>query len=187
VTGDAGMNIAAIAAALRERPAEVAEALYGTPTVRTKREWRWGRKGSLSVVVSGPKAGSWFSHEDAIGGDMLALAQREYGREGGFDWARRFVGEGDSPLPAPRRSEKAQPVVIDLGGTGAKSLGTAVLGSLWQRYRNSCGNLLGPNPGHTRRRSVGVGSCRRGQIPSFVSECPWPDRTSGAVGTGQGS
>ncbi len=100
------MDIGELAAILRQRPAEVAEALLGKPTVRTRREWRWGRKGSLSVVVGGPKAGSWFSHEDGIGGDMLALVERELGRDRGLEWARRrFVGADPSPVPIQRRDK----------------------------------------------------------------------------------
>ena len=46
-----------LAAALRERLPELARELLGHPTIQSSREWRWGRHGSLSLVMAGAKAG----------------------------------------------------------------------------------------------------------------------------------
>ena len=49
---------------------ELAVELMGKPTFRTGDEWRWGRKGSLSVVIAGARAGMWFDHEAGEGGGL---------------------------------------------------------------------------------------------------------------------
>jgi putative DNA primase/helicase len=61
--------------------------LLGEPTAKGRSEWRWGRRGSLSVVVRGPKHGLWHDHERGEGGDALS-------------WTRRFLGMPD-PHGAP--------------------------------------------------------------------------------------
>jgi hypothetical protein len=61
--------------------------LLGEPTAKGRSEWRWGRRGSLSVVVRGPKHGLWHDHERGEGGDALS-------------WTRRFLGTPD-PHGAP--------------------------------------------------------------------------------------
>jgi len=63
--------------ALAARAAELAVTLLGAPSMTGKRELRFGRQGSVAVVVSGPKAGMWHDHEAGTGGDMLALIMRE--------------------------------------------------------------------------------------------------------------
>ena len=95
-------DIATIRAALRLRAAEVGEALLGKPTFRCRSELRWGRKGSLSLAIAGPKAGSWYDYELGTGGDILRLIQRE--RRCGFAEAVRFARAWTSaPPPMPPR------------------------------------------------------------------------------------
>jgi hypothetical protein len=55
----------------------IAIALLGDPSDRSGAELRFGRKGSLSVTIAGPKAGLWHDFEIKTGGDMLALIERE--------------------------------------------------------------------------------------------------------------
>ena len=50
-------SIADIAAALRDHAEAAAMALLGKPTSRTSHELRFGRHGSLSVALAGPKSG----------------------------------------------------------------------------------------------------------------------------------
>ncbi|MFT8246591.1 toprim domain-containing protein [Roseomonas sp. BN140053] len=84
--------------------------LLGKPSSKSGSEWRWGRKGSMAVSVSGAKRGLWHDHESGQGGDMLALIRRE--RSGDFSatvaWARGFLGMGEAPEWAPHE-RKAKP------------------------------------------------------------------------------
>lgn len=67
-----------------------AEALLGEPNPRLSnaRELRWGRHGSLSVDL---RRGTFFDHESATGGGLLALVSRETGARTtaeAIDWLR---------------------------------------------------------------------------------------------------
>jgi hypothetical protein len=89
-------------AALNERAAELATYLIKDKPNRqrsNKRELRFGTKGSLSVVTSGPKSGSWFNYENQKGGGLFDLIMRE--QNCSFVEALRFAREylGDAPLP----------------------------------------------------------------------------------------
>jgi putative DNA primase/helicase len=51
-------------------------ALLGEPNERRGNEWRYGNHGSLAIDV---EAGTWYDHEQAEGGGVLRLIQREAG------------------------------------------------------------------------------------------------------------
>lgn len=90
-------------AALNGRLHELARQVIGEPNrhLSSRRELRFGRNGSLSLVLAGPDAGAWFDHEAGEGGDLFALIMRETGLTfpGALDWASSFVGR-DMTLPA---------------------------------------------------------------------------------------
>jgi len=88
-------------AELRARLPELAVELLGRPTFRNGQEWRWGRKGSLSVVVSGARAGMWFDHEEGRGGWFPNLVGRDLGmaREDATDWIADRIGMGARHRP----------------------------------------------------------------------------------------
>ena len=103
-----GRDWQAFDAELRARAPEIAVELLGKPTFRTGQEWRWGRMGSLSVVIGGAKAGMWFDHETGDGGGLVDLVAREKGfsRTDALDWTADRIGMpgrfGASEWP-PRR------------------------------------------------------------------------------------
>lgn len=90
---------------LRGNVEELCLALLGKPDTRVGSEWRWGRKGSLAVVVRGAKRGLWKDHEAEQGSDLLGLIRRERG--GTFasvlKWARGFCGMGEASSYTPHR------------------------------------------------------------------------------------
>jgi hypothetical protein len=87
----ASFNVTAIRAALADRAAEVATTLLGKPNERlsSKLELRFGRRGSLAVVIAGTKVGSWYDHENGVGGDLFTLVRRTVG--GDFVEALEYV------------------------------------------------------------------------------------------------
>ena len=87
----ASFNVTAIRAALADRAAEVATALLGQPNHRlsSKQEIRFGSRGSFAVVIAGIKAGSWYDHENGVGGDLFTLIRRVVG--GDFVQALEYV------------------------------------------------------------------------------------------------
>jgi hypothetical protein len=100
-------------AGLAVRAGDIALDLLGEPNraMSTKRELRFGRHGSLSVVVAGPKAGMWHDHQIGAGGDMLALIMREH--RGSFldavRFAEQFIGQ------APREAVPASRAPVTTG------------------------------------------------------------------------
>lgn len=110
-----------LAAALRNRLPELARELLGHPTMRSSREWRWGSHGSLSLVMSGAKAGQWFDHEVGQGGGFVDLIARELktDRRGAWEWAAERTGLAQRGLPShlasgpARRPAKPEPPACD--------------------------------------------------------------------------
>ncbi|MBD3787726.1 MAG: toprim domain-containing protein, partial [Sphingomonadales bacterium] len=100
-----GRDWRAFDAELRARVPELAVELLGKPTFRAGQEWRWGRKGSLSVVVGGARAGMWFDHEEGRGGWFSDLVGRDLGmaREDATDWIADRIGMGARHRPVCQR------------------------------------------------------------------------------------
>ena len=101
-----GRDWQAFDAELRARVPELAVELLGKPALRAGQEWRWGRKGSLSVVVTGGRAGMWFDHEEGRGGWFSELVGRNLGmaREGANDWIADRIGMATRHQPVGRRT-----------------------------------------------------------------------------------
>ena len=96
-----GRDWRAFDAELRARVPELAVELLGKPTFRAGDEWRWGRKGSLAVVVRGARAGMWFDHEEGRGGWFPNLVGRDLGMawEDANDWIADRIGMGTRHRP----------------------------------------------------------------------------------------
>lgn len=98
---------------LADRAADLAQELLGEPNMEmsSKRELRFGSRGSLSIIISGAKAGSFFDHEIEQGGDLIELILRE--RNCSFtdalDIARDFVGGNARAAPAPSKPNGKAP------------------------------------------------------------------------------
>lgn len=123
------MTITEINAALADRIADLAPALLGppNPALSTRRQMRFGRKGSLVVEIAGPKRGAWFSHELGVGGDALGLTQHVVGRRDAIAWAERFIG-----TVSPIRTYKLK------SGTGTKNSMSETSGKKrWSSYAES--------------------------------------------------
>ena len=100
-----GRDWRAFDAELRARVPELAVELLGKPTFRAGQEWRWGRKGSLSVVIGGARAGMWFDHEAGQGGGFVDLVGRVLGLSRGdaTDWIADRIGMGGRHRPVRQR------------------------------------------------------------------------------------
>jgi putative DNA primase/helicase len=85
-----------VAQTLTGRAADIAISLLGEPNraLSSRRELRFGRKGSVAVVINGAKAGRWYDHEINVGGDLVSLIRRHQGGSllDAVAYAERFVG-----------------------------------------------------------------------------------------------
>ena len=98
---------AVLKSALADNAASVAGFLLGqhNAAMSSGTELRFRRKGSVSVVISGPKSGHYYDHEAGCGGDLLNLIQRELnvGFEEALAVAERLVGKAERFQFAPTR------------------------------------------------------------------------------------
>ena len=97
---------------LRRRVRDIALELLGKPQHRSGEEWRWGRKGSLSLVVSGGRAGLWFDHETGDGGSCVELVARQTGiswREA-VEWVSGRIGVNTPRGPGASFAREAMPL-----------------------------------------------------------------------------
>lgn len=128
------MSAHELACQLKERPLDVAQALLGEPSIVSRSEARWGRKGSLCVTLSGERAGLWFSHEDGKGGDMLDLAKHALGCDthGAVLWARQHLGATASPTALSSSATPPNPRPLDANEVAL---------SVWRRATSIKGTL----------------------------------------------
>ncbi|MCB8883983.1 hypothetical protein ACELLULO517_27335 [Acidisoma cellulosilytica] len=89
-----GRDLDTLKEALSARLEELAESLLGTPNAdtRRRREWRWGSKGSVALVIEdhgGRARGDFFTHKSGRGGGILDLVM--HGRSCGLGDAIRFA------------------------------------------------------------------------------------------------
>src|SRR3981081_4414286 len=109
--GHVGEDLDELRAILRGCAADLATALLGCPNrmMSSKRQLRFGNKGSLSVIIAGPKTGGWYDHESCEGGDLFNLIQRENNCNfrAALEYARAFVGGAwISPLQPARPQQQ---------------------------------------------------------------------------------
>ena len=106
---------------VRVRVRELALELLSKPSFRSADEWRWGRKGSLSLVMSGERAGLWFDHELGQGGgftDLVAYHLR-MGRRDALEWIAGRVGVTLPSLGG--RTDAAEPFLRTLASARPKA------------------------------------------------------------------
>jgi len=161
-----------IATALTARAAEVAIASLGEPNrqLSSKRELRFGRKGSLAVEIAGPKIGSWYDYENEVGGDLLDLIRREHNGyfRAAVDYAQRFVGHA----PVTRASSGAS-AQCRVGKTDRISAGNHRRAlELWEEALPIAETLAAR---HLAKRGI-VESAIGSEVLRFHPFCPFGER-----------
>ncbi|MGP0089472.1 MAG: toprim domain-containing protein [Xanthobacteraceae bacterium] len=75
IRAEVEIDILKLVADLRDRTEDVVLELLGPPVkhLSTRREWRWGNKGSLKVNILGSRRGRFHDFEDKRDGDLLEL------------------------------------------------------------------------------------------------------------------
>ncbi|MBR0900977.1 toprim domain-containing protein [Bradyrhizobium tropiciagri] len=102
-------------AELRYRAADIVRSFRGDPNRKlcNRRAWRWGRKGSLVLNVSGGEQGLWYDHEKGVGGDIIDFLTVELccPVPDAIAYALSLLGPTWSPVNAKSRPkpEKSEP------------------------------------------------------------------------------
>ena len=95
-------DLQAFRASVAQNAAKIAVAILGDPnfTLCSKRELRFGNRGSLTVAIAGSKAGLYFDHELGEGGDLIDLIRSR--RNCSFEHALSYMQElVRLPFPTP--------------------------------------------------------------------------------------
>lgn len=103
---DTGDVFGATRRVLADHAEHVVMSLFGDPTQRSHREWRWGEYGSFSLCRVGEKRGLWHDFEAGKGGDLISLIAREHGvrRKEALSIAREIIGAPASPIATKPRA-----------------------------------------------------------------------------------
>jgi hypothetical protein len=74
----------------------IARRLLGEPNreLSTRKQWRFGSRGSVSIEIVGPRQGSWYDHEAGCGGGPWQLVTLKGGMANAtaVEWLKREVG-----------------------------------------------------------------------------------------------
>jgi hypothetical protein len=154
-----------IASALAKHAEDISVALLGEPSSQSRREYRWGTRGSLWLGLAGADRGRWYDHEHGKGGDLVDLIARQRGVQLGeaIRIAERVYLGGASAPPLPRRPEP-QRLIDDCEARTRGALriwheAMPIAGTLAERYFREYRGLdvtrLG-DLGHSLRWHVGI-------------------------------
>jgi hypothetical protein len=100
-------DLPSLRALLAARTASIYPRILGEPNaaLSSRAELRFGRRGSISVMLAGPKTGLWHDFENNCGGDFLTLLMQE--RRINFSEAVRFatdlIGRSIPTIPVSSR------------------------------------------------------------------------------------
>jgi putative DNA primase/helicase len=153
---------------LRARAEEIVRSCLGEPnrSLSTKRELRWGRKGSFKLNVAGDKSGLWYDHENDIGGDIIAFIRQQRGYSIGeaIDEALTYLGPPASwsTSTAPKTSQPPKPEEDD-----AARIDQAL--RIWSEVQSLRGSLA---ERYLARRGIQVPD-EALDVLGFHSHCPF--------------
>ncbi len=123
----------------------VARRILGEPNeaLSSKDELRFGTNGSLSVMLAGDKRGTWYDHENQVGGGVLDLLRQHKRLVNGaaLDWLRseigadlsdRRAGTADTLIRVER--DRAAPAAPPASAPAAPPTGKAAPGRIVATY-----------------------------------------------------
>jgi putative DNA primase/helicase len=166
--------------ALREVAPEIVMEFRGEHNrkLSTRKEMRWGAKGSFSLAIAGPKAGCWFDHETGRGGDIIEFIKTERGCSfvDARDHAAQYVSElrnghhlsRPASRPAPRQT-------VDDDGDDEKRITQAL--AIWCDARPLRGTLA---ERYLRSRCIELPT-EALEVLRFHPRCPWGIGTRAAM------
>lgn len=89
------LSFAEVEDQLRERIVQLAEELLGKPTSRSGDKLRFGKRGSVSVFISGDKQGVYANFESGVKGGPLKLIEEQQGFSSSLEalkWGSQWLG-----------------------------------------------------------------------------------------------
>jgi putative DNA primase/helicase len=127
-------DLEAIKSAIADDAEAVLSALFGDPTTRTRREWRWGQRGSVSYRFD---RRMFWCFETDTGGSLLDAIMHAHGcsLHAAIMWAKDWLGL-DGVRPAKARDTSAPPrLAYDADAEQQIALAEAL--ALWRAGRGT--------------------------------------------------
>lgn len=127
----------------------IIESLLGEPNraLSSKNEYRYGRKGSLSICLTGDKRGTWYNFETEEKGNLLHLIQHTLGLDfkSSLSYAANLLGDDIKKIQYPVQMAQ-QPVKIKNNKTKEYALklakeSTPVNATLAEKYLKDIRNI----------------------------------------------
>lgn len=137
----------------------------------SRKEMRWGSKGSFAIAIGGERAGRWHDFESGEGGDLFDLIKIERGVNfaEAVAWARGWLGLSTSVVvdEVPRRRPVPQPHAPD---TRSRNLAREILFEAGDPRRT-----LGEHYLKIERRLGDILDDTLAQTLRFHPRCPFKD------------
>ena len=171
-------------AALREAAPDIVREFRGEHNrkLSTRREMRWGAKGSFSLAIAGSREGLWFDHEIGRGGDIIEFIRLERGCSfvDALDHAAQYVSELRNGHQSSRPASRLAPRQTVDDGDDEKRIKQAL--TIWCEARPLTGTIAEKISVFTLHRGANRGA-RGSEISSAL---PLGDRHAprdGGAGT----
>jgi len=166
-------------AALREVAPELVTEFRGEHNrkLSTRKEMKWGAKGSFSLAIAGSRQGLWFDHEIGRGGDIIEFIKTERGCSfvEALDHAAQYVAELRNGNHSSRPVRPAPRPTVDDDGDDEKRIEQAL--TIWCETRPLRGSLAET---YLSSRCIEVPD-QALEVLRFHPRCPWGIGTSAAM------
>lgn len=169
-------DAAEVAARLAEQIASLAPEVIGSePASKEKDRWRWRRRGSLVVWVSGTSRGRFKDFESGDGGDALALVAyiRGLSMREAWEWGLGRLGED---AVVPQRAAPPSPSASPKAAAADDSSTLDLAKRLWREGQPAAGSLV---EAYLASRRVGLPDA--GAVLRFHPSC-WRNTAYGPHG-----
>ena len=136
----------------------------------TRKELRWGAKGSFSLAIAGSREGLWFDHEIGRGGDIIEFIKIERGCSfvDALDHAAQYVSELRNGHHSSRPASRPAPrQTVDDDGDDEKRITQAL--AIWCDARPLRGTIAEK---YLRSRCIEV-PAEALEVLRFHPRCPW--------------
>lgn len=100
ITTGKQLHIPNLNESLKEKMSELSHEILGDPTSRSSTQLRYGRKGSIAVLVNGPQKGLYSNFETGVHGGPLKMVEEQLkiSPDEAKSWAKEWLGQAHEKI-----------------------------------------------------------------------------------------